>query len=197
MTRTRSLFAATVLALSAPLAIAACGSDDEGSSDADPQEVVDATLNNDEQVTSGVIDLSVDASAGDQGSFTLSLSGPFQGVEDDPTALPQLDLTASVSGEGAGQSVDFEGGIVVTEDNAFVEYGGQTYEVGADAFASLQQSIEASVGPGRGVNRGRRVRQLPGGLRAGHRGPGRRSGSVRLRCQRLVHGPRQRRHRGR
>ncbi len=144
MTRTRSLFAATVLALSAPVALAACGGDG-GSSDADPQEVVDATLNNDEQITSGVMDLSMDGSAGDQGSFTLSLSGPFQGVEDNAAALPQLDLTASVTGEGAGQSIDFEGGVVVTEDNAYVEYGGETYEVGTDTFKSLQESIEASA----------------------------------------------------
>lgn len=143
MTRTRSLFAAAVLALSVPTAIAGCG--DSGSSDEDPQDVVDATLNNDETITSGVLDISLDASAGDQGSFNASLSGPFQGVSDDPTALPQLDLTATVSGEGAGQSVDFDGGLTVTEDNAFVDYGGQTYEVGTDTFKSFQDSVEASA----------------------------------------------------
>ncbi|MGI9019524.1 MAG: hypothetical protein ACR2G3_02290 [Solirubrobacterales bacterium] len=145
MTRTRSLFAATLLALTAPLAIAACGGDDDGGGgDGDPQEVIDATLNNEEQITSGVMDLSVDASAGDQGTFTLSLNGPFQGVEDDPSALPQLDLTASVSGEGAGQSVDFEGGLVITEDNAFVEYAGDTYEVGTETFASFKESFASA-----------------------------------------------------
>lgn len=143
MTRTRSLFAAALIALTAPLAISACGSDD-GGSDADPQEVIDSTLNNDEQITSGVLDISVDASAGDQGSFTFSLNGPFQGVEDDPTAIPQLDLTASVSGEGAGQSIDFEGGLIITDDNAFVEYNGDTYEVGTDMFAQFKDSFEAA-----------------------------------------------------
>ena len=39
---------------------------------------------------------------GDQGSFEISLSGPFQGVEDDPTAVPQLDLTASRQRRGRG-----------------------------------------------------------------------------------------------
>jgi hypothetical protein len=143
LTRTRSLFAAAVLALAVPTAIAGCGDDDGG--DEDPQEVIDATLNNDEQVTSGVLDLSIDASAGDQGSFAASLSGPFQGVEDDPTAFPQLDLTGSISGEGAGQSIDFEGGIVVTEDNAFVEYGGETYEVGTDLFSQFKEQAEKSA----------------------------------------------------
>jgi hypothetical protein len=144
LTRARSIFAAAVIALAVPTAIAGCGSDDGG--DEDPQEVIDATFNNEEQVTSGVLNLSVDASAGDQGSFTASLSGPFQGVEDDPTALPQLDLTGSISGEGAGQSVDFEGGIVVTEDNAFVEYGGETYEVGTETFSQYKQAAEQSAG---------------------------------------------------
>jgi hypothetical protein len=144
LTRTRSIIAAFVLALAVPTAIAGCGSDD-GDSDADPQEVIDATFNNDEQITSGVIDLSVDASAGDQGSFTASLSGPFQGVSDDPTAFPQLDLTGSVSGDAAGQSVDFEGGLVVTEDNAYVEYGGETYEVGTETFSQFKEAAEQSA----------------------------------------------------
>jgi len=143
LTRTRSLFAAALLALAVPAAIAGCGSDDGG--DEDPQAVIDATFNNDEQVSSGVLDISIDASAGDQGSFTASLSGPFQGDPDNPTALPQLDWDGSLSGEGAGQSVDFEGGIVVSEDNAFVEYGGETYEVGAETFAQFKEAAEASA----------------------------------------------------
>jgi hypothetical protein len=142
LTRTRSLFAAALLALAVPAAIAGCG-DDGG--DEDPQEVIDATFNNEEQVSSGVLDISIDASAGDQGSFTASLSGPFQGDPDNPTALPQLDWDASLSGEGAGQSVDFEGGLVVSEDNAFVEYGGETYEVGAETFSQFKDAAEASA----------------------------------------------------
>jgi hypothetical protein len=147
LTRTRSLFAASLIALSAPLAIAGCGGDDE-SSDEDPQEVVEATLNNDETITSGVLNLSVEGSAGDQGSFELSLDGPFQGVEGEPTALPQLDLTASASGEGAGQSMEFEGGLVVTEDNAFVEYGGEAYEVGTQTFSTFKDSFEQAAAQG-------------------------------------------------
>jgi hypothetical protein len=140
LSRARSLFTVVVLALTVPAVVAGCGGD--SSSDEDPQDVIEATFNNDEQVTSGVLDLSIDASAGDQGSFSASLSGPFQGVEGDPTALPQLDLTASLSGEGAGQSVDFEGGLVVTEDDAYVEYNGQAYDVGSDTFNQLKQQME-------------------------------------------------------
>ena len=144
MTRTRSLFAAALLALAVPVTIAGCGGDDGG--DQDPQEVLDATFNNDETVSSGVLDISVDASAGDQGSFNATLEGPFQGNADDPTALPQLDLAATVSGEGAGQSIDFDGGVTVTSDNAFVEYGGQAYELGSDMFEQFKKGFESQAG---------------------------------------------------
>jgi hypothetical protein len=132
-----------LLALVAATAIAACGGDDGE----DAQAVLDETLNNDEQVTSGVIDLNVDVSAeGTQGgSANLTLSGPFQGAEDDPTALPQLDWTASASAEGAGQSFNFEGGLIVSEDNAFVEYQGETYEVGKELFSQFKQAAEQSA----------------------------------------------------
>ena len=140
MTRTRPRLIAALAALAVPALVAGCGGD--SSSDEDPQDVIEATFNNDEQVTSGVLDFSIEASAGDQGNFSASISGPFQGVEDDPTAVPQLDLTAKVSGSGAGQSLDFEGGLVVTEDDAFVEYNGQAYDVGKDTFSQLKDQME-------------------------------------------------------
>lgn len=128
------------------MAIASCGGD-EGS-DRDPQEVLSATFNNDTRISSGVLDVTVEASAeGDQGgSVSLNLNGPFQGDPDNAAAFPQLDMTASVSGEGQGQSLDFEGGLVVTEDNAFVEYGGDAYEVGTEAFTQLKEQAEAQAG---------------------------------------------------
>ena len=140
MTRTRTLLA--VLALAIPtLAISACGGDDDES----PEDVVEATLSNDEGVSSGVLSISLNASAGDTGSIEASLEGPFQGDPDTPTALPQLDWDASLSGQGLGQSQSFEGGLVVTEDNAFVEYQGETYEVGTKTFQSFKESFEETA----------------------------------------------------
>lgn len=146
MTGMRKLFALAVALFVAPLALAACGGDDGGG--VDPQQVIDETFGNDEKVTSGNLDVSVDATAeGAQGgSFTLTLNGPFQGDPDDPTALPQLDWTASVDAEAPQGSFDFEGGLIVTEDNAFVEYQGQAYEVGADIFGQIKQAAEAQAG---------------------------------------------------
>ncbi len=141
-TRTRTLLAVCALALPIPVAIAGCGGDDEASSE-DPQTVLDETFNNETTVTSGDLTLSAAVSAeGSQGGdFEASLSGPFQGDADDPNALPQLDWTASASGSGAGQSIDFSGGIVVTTDNAYVEYQDQAYEVGADQFQQIKDSV--------------------------------------------------------
>jgi hypothetical protein len=142
LTRIRTYFALAALALFVPVLIAGCGGDD--SSDVDPQTVIDETFNNDETVSSGDLSLSLGGSAeGDQGgSFEASLSGPFQGDPDDPAAIPQLDWTGSLTAEGAGQSFNFEGGITVTEDNAYVEYAGNAYEVGTDTFGQFKKLAE-------------------------------------------------------
>lgn len=145
MTRLRSLIAICAFALPIPAALAGCGGDD--SSDVDPQTVLDETFTNEEQATSGDLSLTVSGSAeGDQGgSFEASLSGPYQGDPDDPNAIPQLDWTGSVSADGAGQSFSAEGGLIVTEDNAFVEYGGSTYEVGTDTFSQFKELAESAA----------------------------------------------------
>jgi hypothetical protein len=145
LTRFRTLILLCLLALAVPIVIAGCGSD--GDNGQDPQAVLDETFNNDTKVTSG--DLSVTASVnaeGDQGgSFEFSLSGPFQGDPDNENSIPQLDLTATASGEGAGQSIDFSGGLTVTGDNAFVTYQDQSYEVGTDTFAQFSKAFEAQA----------------------------------------------------
>ena len=145
MTRIRTYFGVCVLALVVPVLVAGCGGDE--SSDVDPQTVLDETFNNDERVTSGDLTLSLGGSAeGDQGgSFEASLSGPFQGDPDNPNAIPQLDWTGSISGEGAGQSVSFEGGLTVTEDNAYVEYAGNAYELGTETFSQFRELAEQAA----------------------------------------------------
>ena len=144
MTRIRTFTLLCLLALAVPIA-AGCGSDED--SGQDPQTVLDETFNNDTKVTSGDLSLSASVNAeGDQGgSFEFSLSGPFQGDPDNENAIPQLDWTATASGEGAGQTIDFSGGLVVTADNAFVEYKDQSYEVGSEAFAQVKKAFEAQA----------------------------------------------------
>lgn len=142
-TRTRTLLAVCALALPIPAAIAGCGGDDEASSE-DPQTVLDQTFNNDTKVSSGDLTLSasVKAEGSQGGEFQASLSGPFQGDAENPNTLPQLDWTATASGSGAGQSIDFSGGLVITTDNAYVEYKDQAYELGTEQFQQIKDSVE-------------------------------------------------------
>ncbi len=74
--------------------------------------------------------------------MTATLEGPFQTDEGDPTAFPQLDLSAQISASGAG---DFDGGLITTEDNAFVEYQGEAYEVGSSVFQRFTALSERSA----------------------------------------------------
>jgi hypothetical protein len=140
LTRIRLLSLAAVSLLGVAL-IAGCGGDDSGG-DEDPQQVLDETFSNDQEVNSGVLDLSLSASAEgeDAGSLDASLSGPFQGDANKEGEFPQLDLAVSVSGEGGGQSIDFDGGLIATTDQAFVSYQDNTYEVPKAFFDQIKQA---------------------------------------------------------
>ena len=145
MTRIRTLLVVCAFALPIPAVIAGCGGS-SSSNDEDPQEVIDQTFNNDTSVSSGNLTLDLNGSAeGDQGgSFEAKLSGPFQGDESNSNSIPQLDWTGSISGSAAGQSLSADGSLVVTGDNAYVEYGGNTYEVGTRLFSQFQQAVESA-----------------------------------------------------
>lgn len=140
MTRIRTLVAALVIALPIPAALAGCGSSGSGSNNEDPTQVLKETFKNPKQVNSGVLDLSLDGSAGSAGNVSAKLSGPFQGTAD-ASHLPQVQLTASASGEVAGQSFSFDGGLTITSDNIYVTYKGQAYELGTKVFDQLQSQV--------------------------------------------------------
>ncbi len=129
---------------------------------------------------------SVEGSTG--GNVDASISGPFQAEEGQ---FPQFDLTASVTGEGAGQSVDFQGGLTSTGDKLYVTYQDTPYEVPDDVFKQVQQNYQASA-----ANTTRR-RQLPGAVPAGGRAGRLRRLAVRHRPAQPRHQPRQRGRRGR
>jgi hypothetical protein len=145
LNRIRILLLVGALALPVPAAIAGCGGDD--GSDVDPQTVLDQTFNNDTKISSGDLSLSLSGSVegAQSGSFDANLDGPFQADPNDPAAIPQFDLTGSLSAEGAGQSISFDGGLTVTEDNAYVEYGGSAYEVGSRIFGQFKQLAEQAA----------------------------------------------------
>jgi len=141
LTRIRTLVVVLAIALPIPAAVAGCGGGSSSNSE-DPQKVLDETFNNPTKITSGKLNIGIDGSVEGQqsGSFNASVSGPFQAEESDPTAFPQFDLTANVSGSAGGPSISFDGSLIATKDNAYVEYQDQAYEVGTDLFKQFTQS---------------------------------------------------------
>lgn len=132
--RLASVFAALVAAM----ALTACGGDESGGG-GDPQQTIDAaTLKG---IDSGELDLSlvVDAPGKGGGDLDLSVSGPFQGGAKGD--LPQLDLDASATGSVGGEDVDFEGGLVLMPNTAYVNYEGTEYEVDPGTFSFAESVV--------------------------------------------------------
>jgi hypothetical protein len=139
LNRFKLLAFALCLALGAAFLVAGCGGDDE-----DPEDVLRETFSGEHTVNSGTVDVSVSGSVegATGGNFDASVSGPFQAAEGE---FPQFDLTVSATGEGAGQSIDFEGGLTSTGDAMFVNYNGTDYEVDQATFKQIQQNYEAQA----------------------------------------------------
>lgn len=127
------------------IAFAACGGSDKSSED--PQSVIDsATL---EGVESGEIDLTlaIKSEGEEGGDVDVALSGPFQS---EGTDLPQLDLTASAKGSAKGEDIDFEGGLTLLSDRAYVNYEGTEYEVDPTTFGFVKSGFEQAQERGAG-----------------------------------------------
>jgi hypothetical protein len=145
--RIRTAVAVLAIALPIPAAVAGCGGGGSSGGTEDPQQVLDQTFNNPTKVTSGKLNITLDGSAeGAQGgNVSATIEGPFQGDANNQTAFPQFDLTADISASGAGQSFSFNGSLIATQDNAYVEYQNQAYEVGTQLFSQFKKSYEASA----------------------------------------------------
>jgi hypothetical protein len=139
LSRPRFLFSfAAVLVLAA--ALAACGGSSSDKSGESPQKVVDeATLKG---VDSGNLDLTlgIDTSGKEGGKVDVSLSGPFQGGA--KGKLPQLDLKAKANGSVNGEDVNFDGGLTLLPDSAYVEYEGVEYEVDPTTFSFVESALK-------------------------------------------------------
>ncbi len=147
MIRIRTAVVVLAIALPIPAAVAGCGGGGSSGGTEDPQQVLDQTFNNPTKVTSGNLNITLDGSAeGAQGgNVSATIEGPFQGDPNDQTTFPQFDLTADISASGAGQSFSFNGSLVATQDNAYVEYQDQAYEVGTQLFSQFKKAYEASA----------------------------------------------------
>jgi len=143
----RFRIAALLTALAAlAIVFSACGGSSDKSSE-DPQQVLDsATL---EGVKSGSIDLAlgISSTGAEGGDIDVSLSGPFQqsGAKGE---LPQLAMTATAKGSAKGENIDFEGGLTLLSDRAFVNYEGTEYEVDPTTFGFVKSSFEQAQNQG-------------------------------------------------
>jgi hypothetical protein len=111
-----------------------------GGGSGSPQAVVEeATVKG---VESGKLEASLHIkSEGKQGGeVRVELGGRFQGGG--KGSLPQLAMTAEAHGTANGNKVDFEGGLTMLSDRAFVGFGGNTYEVDPTTFGFVKSGFE-------------------------------------------------------
>jgi hypothetical protein len=134
-------FAPLLLALG--LIVASCGGSDGGGGGQDANRLLERGFSND--VDSGEIrmemELEVNGVAGGDGPFRLELSGPFRSRG--PMEMPDVDVELTASGQGAS----FEGRVVLLPRNAWIQYGGETYEVGHELWSRAQESLNREGGP--------------------------------------------------
>jgi hypothetical protein len=138
LSRVRFAFALVAIALLAT-ALAACGGGG-GNSNESPQTVLkEATVKG---INSGNVELKVhiDAKGEKGGTVDVSLDGPFESQAGQE--LPELDMTVKAKGSINGEDVDFEGGLVLLPNSAYVNYKGTEYEVDPTTFSFVKSMIE-------------------------------------------------------
>jgi hypothetical protein len=138
-------FSAFVASIALAASLAACGGG--GGSD-DPQSIVDeATF---QGVESGQVDLSVgvDVKGEKSGHVDVDLSGSFNSEED--AELPDLDMNATAKGAVGGEEVDFDGGLTLLEDKAYVAYEGTEYEVDPTTYDFIKSTAKQRGAQGQG-----------------------------------------------
>lgn len=129
---------ATLATLALVLVAAGCGGDGGGGSSEDAQALLDKAYKTPVNSADVKFDLEAQLDGVEElkGPLKLSLEGPYK--QDSPKDVPVLDWDITATGAGK----EFSGGLIVTEDNAFVEYQGDTYEVGTELFSQFKQQTE-------------------------------------------------------
>ncbi len=138
MSRKRTLALLAVLAALTAL-LSACGGGGGGSSE-DPQKVIESATF--EGVESGTVDLTMNikSQGENSGDVKVDLSGPFQSTGKE--SLPELAMEVKANGDAGGENVNFEGGLTVLGDRAYVSFEGKNYEVDPTTFGFVKSSIE-------------------------------------------------------
>jgi hypothetical protein len=135
------LRAPLLAALAGLLLVAGCGG-----SDNDPGAV--SLVKSAFSRTIGSADVAVDVGANLQGGsvsgpVSLKLSGPYK--SNGSTKLPAFDWNIAASGGGA----NFDGRLTSTGDDVFLNFQGQTYDIGRDNVARYNQALTQTGAPKR------------------------------------------------
>src|SRR3954469_14396052 len=130
--------------LAAVALVAGCGGGGSGSS-ADARALIDKAFKT--SIPSADMTLNITAEVRGvpqlQQPVSLKVAGPYQ--SNGGKKLPDFNWQVSVSGGGQA----FSGGLISTGDNAFVNFQGTNYEVGADKVAQLNQQLASQTGSGK------------------------------------------------
>ncbi len=139
MSRLRFLAAIAVLAALSAVLVACGGSGGDKSEQSAESVLEDATL---QGIDSGNLDiaLAISAQGKEGGNVLVTLYGPFQG--EGKNSLPQLDLEATAKGHFNGKKIDFEGGLTLLPNSAYVNYEGTEYEVDPTTFSVVEQTLK-------------------------------------------------------
>jgi hypothetical protein len=139
-TTSRSLLLALLGCLA--LGLAACGGTEDEAAGDDARALLQAAYA--AEVPSATLDLrataALEGSPVLQGPLEITLRGPYE--QRGETELPLVDWDVSVSGAGT----ELAGALALTEDNGFVTFEGDAFEIGAERLAEL--TSELGRGPG-------------------------------------------------
>lgn len=132
-----------VLLLIAALLVGACGADSgsgESGSDADARQVLEEAFA--KHIESGTVAIEFsgefDGPKDETASVSFELGGPFASNGDDKLPSVDWDIAGSFELDAEkDESGSIEAGITLLPDNIFVDYGGQTYEVGEELVEQL------------------------------------------------------------
>jgi hypothetical protein len=121
----------------AVMALAGCGGGDEAGSES-AEQLLDRGFATDVDTGSVALEAEAEVEGGAaDGEYRLELDGSFR-VVGKATDMPDLDMTFLA--EGAGQ--EYEGRVVLTRSNGWVEYEGETYEVGQESWPRVLALME-------------------------------------------------------
>jgi hypothetical protein len=136
-----ALLLAAIAALAT--ALAACGGGGGGGSNEKPQDVLKGATFKGIHSANVALTLHVNATGKKGGTLDVSLNGPFQ--SEAGQELPELDMSVKANGSINGENVDFEGGLVLLPNSAYVKYKGTEYEVDPTTFSFVKSMIEQAA----------------------------------------------------